>query len=83
MWDFILIAPLLLLLHINMASGAPGDVIFFLSNVTDNCSYNNVQMQADNNTAHGALCAYAKDANEIWACPAPDGSVQAFLLREC
>ena len=64
---------LLLLPNLSMAAAkGPGNVNFFLSNTTDICARNNVQLQAPNNTAHGALCAIAPDALEVWACPAPD-----------
>lgn len=69
---FTLTTSVLLLLNANMAFAKPGNVQFFLSNETDICAKNNVQLQAPNNTNHGSLCAIAPDADKVWACPAPD-----------
>lgn len=51
---------------------ASQDILFFYTDTVNLCQYNNVGMEADNQTMNGGVCAYKNDVERVYACPAPD-----------
>ncbi|KAF2396632.1 hypothetical protein EJ06DRAFT_227330 [Trichodelitschia bisporula] len=53
-------------------------VDFFISPARDLCNYKGVRFSAANNTDRGGVCAYNRQNDRVYGCPAPDPDCWTF-----